>query len=290
MLTFDSLAVCRCWKITTRENVVFNITSLDRPIIYNNETYSPIQGFNPASIARNAELAVDNSELESIFGSESNEIKVSDVIGGKLDGATIEQYLVNWVTGEKFCTQLSGTVGEIKHSDRIFSVEMRSLAEYLNTPNKLTVTAKCPLQFGSVGFGQCNATAPDQLETEIYSIFNVNNKFRITLDRTPETETDDYFMGFNIELYEENGGALLWKGHIVRYLDPDSQYATPTTVIPAITINQTLPFQPDGGMGVVIKANCNKSLEACIKFNNLANFKGWHNLVPTKERLNKQFR
>ncbi|MGL6343789.1 MAG: phage BR0599 family protein [Waterburya sp.] len=39
-----------------------------------------------------------------------------------------------------------------------------------------------------------------------------------------------------------------------------------------------------------MKANCNKSLEACTKFNNLANFKGWHNLVPTKERLTKQFR
>lgn len=291
MLTFGALPVSQCWKITTKENTVFRITSLDRPVFSDNETYLPIQGFNPASIASNSELSVDNSEIESIFGFSNQDIKPSDVVAGKLDGAKIEQFLVNWVTGEKLCTQLSGTTGEFKHSDRIFSLELRSLAEYLNVSNKVTVTSKCPLQFGVSGFGQCNATVPAQVQGEIYASFTPPyNQFRASLGRTPQTEISGYFVGFKIEIYGDNSEGLLWKGSIVKYEDPNGQYSSPTTVIPAIRVNQILPFTPDGGMPIVIKASCNKSLEACAKFNNLANFKGWHNLVPTKERLNQPFR
>lgn len=294
MLSDEVLPVCRCWKITTKSGANYYLTSLDRSILVNGNTYHPRTGFNSASISRNAALSVDNSELDGIFGIEDDEIKPSDIIGGDLDGATIEQYLVDWATGEIITTQLSGAIGEIEHSDRIFSVEMRSLAEYLNQSNKFTVTARCPLQFGSSGFGQCNAVVgTDVLEGIYFSGFSPDSRglydqFRATVDRNATTMTSGAYNGFIIEIRDADG-VLLETGKIKQYIyTPD--YQTPTTVNPIFKLQKPLDFRPDTGMTVKVTPDCAKTIEACRRFNNLANFKGWHNLVPNKERLIEQLR
>jgi uncharacterized phage protein (TIGR02218 family) len=298
LLSREVLSLCRCWKITIDEYNAFYLTSLDRPITIEGYTYYPRSGFSSESIEKNSALSVDNTELDGIFDSEGGD-GISWTKIKELDGARIEQYLVDWAVEEVIDDlgnrtllakivdrQLSGIIGEVKHSDRIFSVEMRSLSEYLNQTRKLTVTARCPLQFGQAGFGQCNASVEQSFTATITSSFNARaqgyDQFRAQLPSSVTPQPTDTYNGYAIKIFDVDDNLI--SDNRIR------KYTLSNQGNPIFRVVTPVPFPFDGGMTIEVIADCEKTLVACRRFDNLANFKGWHDLVPTKERLIKQLR
>ncbi len=241
---------------------MLGFTAHDQPLLIEGITYEPENGIAPSAYQQDLSLEPDDVELKGLFS--TTQISERDLIGGRLDSAEYQYFLVNWqalptslsASPADFLLLSAGRLGEYKSTERDFTASGLSLIDRL--------AEKQPIQTSPV----CRATLGDSKCTVNLAPFTFNLLVSsVTGNRTIVTNVialpDGYFKNGKLEfLTGENAGTKI---KIADWVD-----ATNTLTLFLPTFYDIAP-----GDSIRCIAGCDKRLATCRdKFNNVLNFRG----------------
>ena len=130
-LAGEVTTLATCWRIARTDGQVFRFTDHDRDLLVEGETYRASTGYSRTAVASDADLAVDNLEVEGVFDSE--ELSEADLRAGRFDRAEVRIFLVNWADpGQGVLKLRRGWFGEVVLGEQgIFRTELRGLTQAL---------------------------------------------------------------------------------------------------------------------------------------------------------------
>lgn len=137
---------CQCWAITRRDGVVMGFTDHDRDLAFEGVVFRAESGLTGRALQQVSGLAVDNSEAVGAFSDAG--LREEDLRAGRLDGAEIRMWLVNWADVEARLLRFCGSLGEVVQEGGAFRAELRGLSEALNRPLGRVIRAGCDAVFG----------------------------------------------------------------------------------------------------------------------------------------------
>lgn len=272
--------VCRCWAVTRLDGVEYGFTDHDRDLAFEGITFKADTGLTARALQQGTGLAVDNTEAMGVLSDAA--IREEDIEAGRLDGAEVRAWLVNWTDVVQRHLQFRGSIGEIRRGGGAFHAELRGLTEKLNRPLGRVYQKPCTAVLGDAAC-RFDTSAAGYSVTVAVGIAEQGRIFRWTdlagfepgwftrgrlmvltgaaaglsgivkADRVTETGQRE------IELWEALRGAML-PGDLLR-----------------------------------LEAGCDKRMETCrLKFHNLLNFQGfpdipgedWVMAVPKRAAAN----
>jgi len=259
--------LCRCWRVTRRDGVVFGFTDHDRPVTFDAITFRPEDGLSARAFDETTGLSVDNSEAAGILSGDA--ITETDILAGRYDGAEVVTWLVNWAAPGMRRMLFRGSLGEVTRSGGAFRAELRGLAEALNQPQGRVYQQACSAVLGDTECGFDLATPGYALEAAITEV-----------------------SGSGLRL-SGAGYADRWfeKGRLT-VLDGRSAGSVAVIKNDRLTGTQRLVElweTPGAGLAagdlVRLEAGCDRRAETCrVKFRNLINFRGFPD-VPGEDWL-----
>ncbi|MFT3973803.1 MAG: DUF2163 domain-containing protein [Amaricoccus sp.] len=149
--------ICRCWRVDRRDGTALGFTDHDADVTFDGLTFRAGTGMNASALQSATGLSVDNAQATGALSDAA--IGEADVLAGRYDGARIRHWLVDWERPDLRVLMFAGTFGEIKRQDHAFEVELRGLAEPLNSPVGRSILRTCDR---SLGDARCafDASAP----------------------------------------------------------------------------------------------------------------------------------
>ncbi|MEM7295338.1 MAG: DUF2163 domain-containing protein [Pseudomonadota bacterium] len=124
--------VCRAWRLTRKDGVVFGFTDHDRPLTFEDTEFRASGGLTAASLQQTTGLSVDNSEVLGAF--QDDVIAEADIDAGVYDAALVECWRLNWKAVEQRQLIFRAAIGQITRRDGAFQAELRGLTDMLNQP------------------------------------------------------------------------------------------------------------------------------------------------------------
>lgn len=255
--------LCWCWQITRTDGVILGFTNLDFNLIIDGVTYKAATGFTPSAIATDSSLSVNNLEISSVLNDAS--IKATDLIGGRFDYARVEIYLVNYLdlptslntTPPKHLLLVSGVLGEVQNSDRNFTAEVRSKAQFLSQKATNLTSKLCRYDLGDI---KCTVDlAPF---THNLTVQAVQNSRTFSVDSS-FSQMDGYFSYGNVIFSSGLNNGV--KAMVATYINSSR----------TITLFEPLPYQLQTGDTLVAIAGCRKTVQDChSRYNNILNYGG----------------
>ncbi|RED13089.1 DUF2163 domain-containing protein [Pontivivens insulae] len=150
-LDSGATTLCRCWILTRTDGVVMGFTDHDSDLRVRDVLCKASTGMIAGALDRTTGLASDNGQALGALS--AGGITEADIADGRYDGATVQQYLVDWTRPELDLSLFAGRIGEIARADGAFEAELRSLADDLNTPAGRMISASCDAQVGDLRCG-----------------------------------------------------------------------------------------------------------------------------------------
>ena len=120
-----------CARIVRRDGVRYALTNHDRDLVVGGITYQSVElPITVSAVRSGSDLSVDDSEAEGLI---TSLITSSDIRAGKLDGATVYLFRVNWQSPSDGVIGLQGgKIGEIQTAGPIgYKIEFRGLTQQL---------------------------------------------------------------------------------------------------------------------------------------------------------------
>lgn len=264
-LAQETTSLATCWKVTRRDATVLGFTDCDRDLIVDGVTYLAASGFTPTAIANNADLAVDNLDVEGVL--ESSAIAEEDILAGKYDGAVIRIFQVNAeAPGDGALVLRQGTLGDVRMNNGRFTAEIRGLAQPLSQTVGELYSPSCRAKFGDArcGFNAAGVTFSGTV-TGVTS--------RQVFTDSGLAQAAGYFsfgkVGFT-------SGANAGLSMEIKRFAAGGEVAL---VLP-------MPYDMAAGDTFSITAGCDKSFATCIgRFNNAVNFRGEPHVPGTDKML-----
>lgn len=191
---------CHCWKVTRVGMPAFGLTSLDRDVSLNDGfstiTYRAHRGYTPYATQANADLGVDNSEMQVLIAEfDMDGITLEAIHRGEYDDATYVEYLVAYEDPAYVIAMMSsGNIGKVRTMDGLECFpELRSLTQILKQ--------KAIIEKGSVGcrvleFGDERCKYPVETEWdggEVDSV-GVESDRTFTIAGSGIVATDNYYV------------------------------------------------------------------------------------------------
>jgi uncharacterized phage protein (TIGR02218 family) len=242
-----------CWKATLTNGTVLGFTDNISDLIIDDVTYIATSGYTASNIAASSDLSVDNLEIQGVL--DNALITESDILAGVWDFAQIEIFQVNYndlSQGKLFLR--TGEVGIIKSGRSAFIAELRGLMQkYSNVIGEIT-TVTCRATFGDA---RCKVDINNF--TFAGSVTSVSNN-RLFTDSS-RTEATGFFEYGKIDFLSGNNINL-------------SMEIKNFTSGGLIELVLPMPYQIQVGDTFNIVAGCSKTLNSCISFNNVINFRG----------------
>jgi uncharacterized phage protein (TIGR02218 family) len=221
------------------------------------EIYSPAEGLSTSAIRTSETTGVDNFDARGVIT--DDRITDTDLLAGKYDNAKVRLFMVNY----KDLTQgslilLSGYIGEINFSDGMFNAEVRSLFQKLGQQIGQVTSATCRVKrFGDF---RCKKDLTALSNARVVATVTSTTVIRFASD----SNATDYYSDGELEMRDgPNRGE--WR-EIKSHVLSGGQAV--------ITLHLPFPFAISPGEHGVLTAGCNRSLDACITFDNVVNFRG----------------
>jgi len=242
-----------CWILTRRDGVRLAFTTHDRPLDFENLTFSPVNSFLPSLVSSTNSPNVDNLEIHAFLSSDG--LTETDIRAGLFDYAAIAIFQVNWqdLTQGKLAIR-RGWLGEFTLKDQNFTVEIRGLTQKLQQTIGDVFSPECRADLGS---DNCH----------------VNMEGFSAIGAVTEVIAQDSFK--DISRTEANGwydyGTVRWvTGANAGYKSEVKTYAGGQ-----FFIYDTPPNPVIVGDVYLCFAGCDKRAATCkVKFQNFENFKG----------------
>ena len=168
----DCTTLCRLYKITRKDGLVFTFTDHDKDIdtvgfesyIGDNDgnpsiggyIYLAAVGFSPTASQNKSDLTVDNQEATCFIDNAS--IKEEEVRYGFWDAAAVEIRIVNWADLTDGAVKIrKGYLGNISMKNGLLTAEMLGLTNQLQILSGRTYGTSCDAELGD---GRCQAVVP----------------------------------------------------------------------------------------------------------------------------------
>lgn len=256
--------VCRCWRLTRKDQVVMGFTDHDSDLVFDGLTYQANSGLTAEAISRNTGLSVDNSEAVGALTADL--VSEADIAAGRFDGAEIEFWIVNWADLSMRHLRFRGTIGEIRTGGGEFRAELRGLSERLNRPFGRVYQRLCSARFGDVSCG-LDASEP-RFSTDVL-ITHVHSRSDFEVDGTEDFATGWFERGrFDVVDGEAHGLSARIK-HDRRMNNGNRRLA--------LWEDLRVPLAEDDIVRLV--TGCDKQFDTCReRFANTLNFRGFPHL------------
>lgn len=244
---------CLCWKFERKDGQVYGATDHDKSLRVDNIQYLPDRALDGAEFVSNAGLApghvTGRGALSASFLTED------DLALGLWDGTRVTVWRVDWQRPELRYHVWSGYLGEVKHSDQNFQVELVSLKSQLEKRIGRVYTRQCDAELGDVRCGVNTNSSAYRRPAIIAEILSPN---RLQIDDLSAFPTG-WFSNGVIELSEGRKLAISKQEN-----DQISLYSDVSIEV---------------GTNVHLIAGCDKSYDICkSKFSNHINFQGFPHL------------
>lgn len=274
-LANDATTVCFAWVVRRSDGLSLGFTDHDRSLILDGITCEPQTGFTPAALESSLGLSSDTNEVAGALS--SSEISEADIDARKYDGATVEQWLVNWQNPVEKALLCRHQIGEITRQDDAFRVELRSFSATLDQPGGRYFTKTCDADLGD---SRCGISLHDPA-------------FRSTgIVSSNPAPTVQSFITTDLGEFEPNwfsGGTLVWlSGELtgnksiiadVSRLEANGEYR--------VCVVHDFGRLPAPGDNFELFAGCDKSFETCkSRFSNHTNFRGFPHMPGNEKALN----
>jgi len=262
--------VCRCWRVTRTDGVVFGFTDHDAPVAFDGVTHRSDTGLSASAVVQGTGLSVDNTEALGVLSDQA--FTETDIAAGRFDAADVRSWLVNWRDPAARMERFRGTIGEIRRGAGAFQAELRGLTEALNQPHGRVYQPVCGAILGDAACGF-------DLDGEGYSV-----------ERTAEVVERGQVFRFaefaeaEVRWFERGrlrvlSGAAAGLSGVVKH----DQFRKDGARVIELWAPVGAPVAP--GDLVRIEAGCDKRAETCrLKFVNFANFRGFPH-IPGEDWL-----
>lgn len=253
--------VCRCWAVARRDGVVYGFTDHDLPLGFDGITFKADTGLTARALQQSTGLSVDNSEAMGVLSDAA--IREEDIEAGRLDGADVRAWLVNWEDVSQRHLQFRGTIGEIRRVGGAFHAELRGLTEALNRPLGRVYQKPCTAILGDA-LCRFDLATPGYSDTLAADVVEDQRRFRWA--SLPGFEPGWFMRG---RLHVMNGAAAGLSGSI------KSDRITGEG-LREIELWEAVRCSVRTGDMLRLEAGCDKRMETCrLKFLNLINFQGF---------------
>jgi uncharacterized phage protein (TIGR02218 family) len=259
-LKTGTTTVCRCWKITRRDGVVFGFTDHDRDLNFDGCLFRAGTGLDAAAVQSVTGLAVDNSTALGALSDAG--VRDADIRAGRFDEAEVLAWQVNWADPDQRRMLFRGTLGEIRRSGAVFEAELRGLSERLNQPVGRIYHRKCSASLGDKACGVDLGTPGYAFEGEVKA---VEGRGAFSVDGLEDFEPGWFSHGRAIVLSGANTG--LDAPIRLDRIDGGERW---------VRLWRELPDGLEPGDRIRLEAGCDRSADTCrLKFLNLLNFRGF---------------
>jgi uncharacterized phage protein (TIGR02218 family) len=261
--------VCRAWSVARKDGLVLGFTDHDNSFVFEGIVFKASTGMTARALQQTTGLSVDNSEASGALSDDA--LNETDILQGRLDGAEVRIWLVNWRDPAQRIEQFRGSLGEITRAGGAFKAELRGLTDQLNQT------------LGRVFQRGCTASLADRecgvvLETATYSVETVITGFddqgRLLFDG---------ISGFP-ESWFERGKVEIRSGlaqGLVGIVKLDRVFGAQRVV----DLWQRFATEVSIGDQVRLVAGCDKLAATCrSKFANFLNFRGFPH-IPGEDWL-----
>lgn len=271
-LAQDVTSVCFCWVVRRKDGAVLGFTDHDRTLTVDGVACEPATGFVAGAIESGLGFAGDTAEVAGALSSEA--ISEADIEAGKYDGASVEQWLVNWAAPDEAGLLKRHVIGEIRRIDGAFRVELRSLSAKLDERRGRSFLRRCDADLGDA---RCGFDTDEPGFSAAGTVVSVNG------GQIAATGLAGYEDGwFTL-------GRLTWTS--------GARAGTAATVAamregPAAGEHVVSLFEPElagiaAGDTFTLAAGCDKRFETCrAKFSNGLNFRGFPHIPGNDLALN----
>lgn len=239
-----------CWRITANDGEQAGLTTHDVDIVIDGVTYRS-SGVSETGATSTTNAEVDNIDLHGLI--DNNDIASAQIFSKKYDAARVDVFQVDYtnppatITASSVLWIKTGVVGDIDLENGRWAVEARSLLDLLTQTTTLKTSRLCRADFGD---SNCRANLTLYQKTGVVvSISGRSILTDITLNSGDMANGKITFSarGVSFDVLDNSGGRL--------------------------TLAENVEFDPVGA-SVTVTFGCNKWLDDCAKYNNVANFYG----------------
>lgn len=253
--------LCRCWRLTRRDGVVFGFTDHDRDLTFDGVTYQADSGLAPSEAESQLGLAVSTGEVSGALTGAC--LTETDIASGLYDDADIACHLVNWADTSQRLLLETASIGEIRRSDNSFVAELRGPLHRYDQEQGRSYTDACTADLGDacckVDLASRTVEAP---------VSSTDGRLALTIDH-PALDTAGAFTAGRVHILSGANAGV-------------------TRMIQQQVGNDLLLWEPllrplMTGDVVRVIPGCDKSFETCqARFANTVNFRGFPH-IPTPD-------
>ncbi|PSK83007.1 putative phage protein (TIGR02218 family) [Limimaricola soesokkakensis] len=254
--------LCRAWALRRADGLERGFTDHDRALSFEGIAFRPETGMSASALVQGAGLAADTGEaLGAISDAGITEAEIAE---GRLDGAELRLWRVNWAAPEQRVLEFRGRLGEIRRDGTLFRAELRGLSDLLNQPLGRVYQPRCDACLGDarcgVDLGQAGASVTRSL--------GAAEGARLRLD-WPDGPAAGWFGHGRVEVLDGPGAGLAAEIREDR-VDGGARI---------LELWRPIGVALAPGTALRLVAGCDKRGETCrLKFDNFLNFRGFPHL------------
>ena len=251
---------CQCWILRRRDGHVQGFTDHDHPLEIEGVACEAVAALDASEARAALGLGADAQDVAGALRSDA--IAEADIAAGRLDGAEVSVWRVDWRRPAERVLLRRATLGEIVREDGAFRAELRGLAHGLDAADVRRFTRRCDAAFGDrrcgVDLAQWTVSAtveavPDELTLVCPAAAG---------------EKDDHFA---------HGRVLFVDG-----ANADLSVEVSASRGARIHLWRAPAFPVAAGTRIRLQAGCDKGWNTCrAKFGNGVNFRGFPHVPGT---------
>jgi uncharacterized phage protein (TIGR02218 family) len=259
-LAGEVTTICTCWKITRRDGTEFFFTDHDVDLLVDGNTYVAAVGYTRTAIAANADMSVDNMDVNGIFDDAS--ITETDLRSGLFDGAEVRVFLVNWANPAQGTMALRrGRLGDVLVTPSgVFQSQLMGFGQVLQQTVGDLFTPSCRADLGDA---KCGIDLDVGGWRKAATVESVTDARTFSIAVTEPRAVDGWFVDGVVSF---TSGANAGRSMEVKAWIQATATVTLFLPLPApIQVGDTLTLYP----------GCRKTTADCRnKFSNIVNFRG----------------
>lgn len=260
-------SLASCWKIVRRDGEIFRFTDHDRNLIIAGEEYQAESSYSRTAISTNADLSVDNLDVEGVIDSES--LSDEDMRNGLFNRADVYVFIVNWMDPTQGILKVRrGWFGELTiQSNGTFQTEIRGLSQALSHNFLELYSPECRADFCDT---RCKLNIADyELPSTV-----ISTSARDVITIHPSFAAPSQGLDYGTVRFVSGNNA----GRVLEIIGYDDTTKTITMFEPAY-------YEITAGTQVVVSPGCDKSLTRCKQYGNVVNRRAEDYVPGTDEML-----
>lgn len=246
-------------KLTRSDGLVLRLTSWDRPVVHDGETWDPSDGIQLSAIQATAGGAADDVEAQGFLT--DDRITEEDLLAGLWDDAEVEVLFTEAQALDYSAVLFAGRIGELAEADGRWKASLLSLSDRIRGSVVERTSAQCRCQ--RLGDARCGVilAANTVGGTAVRQTGTVSSSSGLALTISGLSAPDGHFTGGILKV---TSGSNAGQERTIK-----SQAGS------AIGLRRQFPFAVSAGATVELTAGCDRTFATCkSKFGNANSFQG----------------